>query len=212
MAPRWRFIVVLAVVLLMAAFCGARHLRADDHARPRSHGSSASSHSSGQGAQHAQPRGGSGSRHEARPPQGNRQPRTDGRRYDNRSEAERRHPQPDPGRHDYGRDGRGRDYSRYHWQGRTHYERWGHYRFPRTYDGLGLFGRYYRGYGFGPHYRLWYYGRSGWSLFYWPYAYEPLYGCGWYWVPTDRRLVTDPETGEEYWDYTDYQYRYLCFD
>lgn len=84
---------------------------------------------------------------------------------------------------------------------------------PDRYDRYHRFDhRHYRGSRFGPHHRLWYYDRSAWQLFYWPYPYEPRFGCGWYRVPTERRLVYDYYFCEEYWKYSRYRRLYLCFD
>jgi len=238
MKPRLRFIVVLFAVLALAAFCGSR-INAQDRAKPRDRGQSSSERKREAQPQDRRQRP-SGETQPSRPQREERTERNDAERrhpqsraedrrdnddrrgreadrqrdYDrNRpglSDAERRHPQPD-GRYDRGRDNR-RDWDRYHWRSWNHRNRYDRDRFPRFYFGLRLFdGRYYRGYGFGPHYRLWYYDRS-WQMFYWPYPYAPMYGCGWYWVPTDRRLVYDPYQDDEYWDYSDYRRIYVCFN
>ncbi len=118
-----------------------------------------------------------------------------------KTDAQRRQPRPNG------------NYDRYSWRkydGRSHGAR---DRFPRSYGGSRYFDRrFYRGNLFGSHDRLWYSYRNAWRLFYWPYPYAPLYGCGWYFVPTDRVLVYDPYSREEYWEYTNYERAYLCFD
>lgn len=221
MPPRKRFIIALIIVVLAAAFCGSRVVLSQDHAKPRG----------GSAPEARQPRAGRsesrGDRDQGRARQGDsraRRPqpgaRAEGDRSgersrppayrppSGRSQAERRHPQAD------GRSGRDYDnrYGRYHPRYYPRPYRYDRHRFPRYYGGLTLFfGLRYRGYPFGPHYGLWY-DRDGYlSLFYWPFAYPPR-GCGWYYVPTERIEYYDPWTGEWSYDYTDWDYVYICVD
>lgn len=100
----------------------------------------------------------------------------------------------------------------YHWRDYKNRGQHEHDRFPRHYGGPSVFGGLsYRGHPFGPHDRLWYYDEPAWRLFYWPYAYAPFYDCGWYDVPTNRRLVRDRNSDLEFWEYTDYRRIRLCF-
>jgi hypothetical protein len=219
MNPRWRFVIVLLIVIFAAAWCGSR-VRAQDHARPRSGGGQGHGQS-GQRSQpsHAQPRQHDNQRRgdtEHRQQQGTRDNRGDRAQ---RGDAQGRHPQPGYDNRGGRSDGnRGRyqgrqDNDRYNWRNYGQHQRWDRDRFPRRYYGISPFNRHYRGRGFGPHYGMWYRNQyNTWGLFYWPYAYEPLFGCGWYWVPRERQLIVDEYTGEEYWDYSDYGYLYLCFD
>ena len=102
---------------------------------------------------------------------------------------------------------RGRyDGYRYHNGGSRSY---GPRRFPRSYG----FSRFY-GYRYGdswlrPHYRYW----NGFSWFYWPWYDAPRYGCGWYWLPTHRSPVPpDGDEGEQWWEYDDWGWVYVCTD
>jgi hypothetical protein len=49
-------------------------------------------------------------------------------------------------------------------------------------------------------------------MFFWPFAHSPALGCHWYYVPTDRRLIVESYSDDEYWEYTDYRRLYICFD
>lgn len=117
-----------------------------------------------------------------------------------RREAERRHPRPEP--NDAYRGGR---YDWQHWQYDWWYPRGHFYLFPDRYPGVRWSYRY-RGFSVYPHVRLPY--EDDW--FYWPYA-NAYQGCGWYWVPTRRTRILDPEFGWVY-KYRRYRYVYVCFD
>lgn len=115
-----------------------------------------------------------------------------------RAQAERRHPQPRPNRYDayrYRDDGP-------HSRGRRF--------FPRSYGfDSWSYGYRYHGMPFRPHWRY----RAGIRWFYWPWYDSPMYGCGWYWLPTHRE--PDPvydEDGEEQWVYDEWGWVYVCVD
>ena len=184
---RW-LLVLLA--LLALALC-ATHVRAGQHAQHR--GGSSSRHSSsrsGSGGQHAQsahPKGGSGQHAVPRDPG----------RYNGQGARERQ-PRPGVGRYDAYRyrNGGSRSYSsRY---------------FPRSYGFSYFYGYRYHGMWFRPHYRYW----NGFSYFYWPWYDAPLYGCGWYWLPTHREPEPPPDgdEGEQGWGYDDWGWVYVCMD
>ena len=210
-----RFILVFIVVAIATAWCSSR-LNAEERAKPRDRDGEYTKTERNRERTNTQA---PANRDNAR----RRQPQSanDGRRdRDNngnrdrnaRTDAQRRHPRPD-GRYDHGRYDNRRDNDRYRWRNHGQRQRWDRDRFPRYYGNRHLFDhRYYRGYMFGPDYRLWYYDRNVWRMCYWAYQYAPPYGCGWYRVPLDHQLVYDPYSGEEYWEYTDYQYIYLCFN
>jgi hypothetical protein len=227
MPPRKRFIIALIIVVLAAAFCGSR-VYSQDRAKPRGQGGSQAQPDRQRGGRQPearQPRAGrsdEGSRSqdrarrddsEARRPRPGSEARRDDRRpprsvpgpsYDTR----RRHPRPDGY---YER--RYPQWDNYHWRNWNHRDRWHRGRFPRLFFGLRLFDGYsYMGRTFGPHYGLWHFHDGAWRMFYWPFAYPPMRGCGWYLVPTDRVEFYDPWSGEYYWDYTGWDYVYICFD
>ena len=241
MQRRWRFLIILIILTVAAAWCGtqvvAENAKPRDKTRERTHTErrrDSTPPKARRSEERQSQRHQSGRDSKARPerrqressdrddaPHRHPQPganvdrdkdRDRGQDIDRdrlrRRDAERRHPRPD-GRYD--RD-RHRDWDRYHWRNWNHRQRWDRDRFPRSYAGRGRFnGCRYRGWYFGPHHRLWYLDRSTWRLFYWPYPYAPRLGCGWYWVPTDRSPFSG-DRDDEYWDYTDYRYVYLCFD
>ncbi len=210
-----RLILILIAVLVVAAFCGTR-LHAAERAKPRSNGGQNSGQARPRDSQpsHAHPRQQAPPR--VQPPAHREPQHAQPRQNDGQPRNDAEHRQPRPGYRDNRGERRGDSNTgrhNYDWRNYGQRQRWDRDRFPRSYHGSGLFDRrYYRGHRFGPHYRLWYYDRFTWTMFYWPYAYEPLYGCGWYWVPTERRPIDDPYSDEEFWDYTDYQYRYICFN
>jgi len=227
MPPRKRFIVALIIVVLAAAFCSSR-VYSQDRAKPRGQGGSQAQPDRQRGGRQPearQPRAGrsdEGSRSqdrarrsdtEARRPRPGGEARRDDRRpprpapgpsYDARS----RHPRPD-GRYER----RYPQWNNYHWRNWNYRDRWHRDRFPRFYFGLGIFDGYlYLGRPFGPHYGLPYLRDHAWRFCYWPFPYPPSYGCGYYYVPTQRVEYRDPYTGETYYEYTDYDYVYLCID
>jgi len=168
--------LLLTVLALLALALCASHVRAGQHGRH--HGGN-----SGQRAQPAHPRGGSGNHAVPRDPG----------RYRQGSEARR--PQAGVGRYDR---------YRYH-NGSSRY--YGPHRFPRSY-GPRFYGSY-RGYPFYPHHRYW----NGRSWFYWPWYDRPLFGCRWYWLPGVRGPSSDlDEEGEPGWVYDGWDWVYLCID
>lgn len=235
MKLRLNWVLLLLLVALMVGWCASSAV-AQDHAKPRDRERKPRAeepkrhHEPPSTARERQPRPRQES--EARPRDDNRDRNRDrqyeGRRDDNardrdrdgyrRDDARTRHPRPRvDDRRDRNRDRRyegRRDYDRYHWNRYRNHHQWNRDRFPRLYFGIRLFDhRFYLGRPFGPHYRMWYRDRYRVQrLFYWPFYYPPELGCDWYWVPRDRILVRDPYTGEEYWEYSDYAYVYICFD
>ena len=98
MNPRWRFVIILLIVIFVAAWCGSR-LNAQERAKPRSGGGQAHGQSGNRGRQpsQAQPRqhdNRGGGEQRARPQQGTRDNRGDRGDRAQRDDAQRRHPQP----------------------------------------------------------------------------------------------------------------------
>jgi len=211
-APRARFIVALLAAFAVAAFC-ASHVHAQDRAVPRDR-------------EKKQDRNRDrGRRPEARPAPEQRQDerrdarsRTEERRRDRdhdravprdpdgRDDARDRHPRPDPDRNWQDRRYGQRDYQGI-W-GHDRHDHRDHYWFPRSYRDPWRSRYRYHGRWFDRHLRFW--NPEFRVYFYWPFADEPEYGCGWYWVPTYRTLEWTPY-GYRY-RYWGWQHVYLCFD
>ncbi len=195
MGRRTRILLIAFFVVLTALWCTGTAANAQQQGRPRS--------SDGNRERKAQPRERA---HEA-PPSNRAVPRAQSER--DRRGAQDRHPR--PGQYDR-RDDRNR-YDQYHWRNYQRPDRGRWYRFPRSYRGADWYGRTrFYGRNFGPHYRLWHYDRSSWVSFYWPYWYRPNVGCGWYWVPTNRRPADRYDYDDGDWEYSNYRLMYLCFD
>jgi len=209
MKLRLRDVLAILIVFVMVGWCTSVG-SAQDHAKPRERESKERSD---------KPRAEKREKQRQPPPSTARErqprPRHEGQEARPRDNARDRHPRPrvdnrrEPGRRYEGK----RDYDRYHWNKYRNHNRYSRDRFPRLYFGLRLFDhRYYRGYPFGPHYRMLYRDRYRvHRLFYWPFYYPPEFGCDQYWVPRDRILVVD-DNGDEYYEYFDYDYVYICFD
>lgn len=206
MKLRFHQVLLLLLAVLVGSCLIASRVSAQDRAKPRD--------------RERKPHAEQGEKRRQSPPSTARErqprPQHEGQeaRPRDRDDARDRHPRPrveerrPPDRRYEGR----RDYDRYHWNRYRSHRQWNRDRFPRWYFGLRLFDRrYYNGHPFGPHYRLWYRDRYRvQKLFYWPFYYPPELGCNWYWVPRDRILIRD--NGVDYYEYSDYDYVYICFD
>lgn len=188
MNKRWRLFVIVLIAMSVALLCGSRMNADDNKAQPRSR-------------DRAQ-------KQTERKRESQAQPRDRDQRA--REDAARRRPRPDES---YRRSREHREIDRYDWRSYERRSRLSRDRFPRFYFGVRTFDRlYYRGEVFGPHYGLWYRDDARWRMFFWPFPYGPVRGCRWYYVPTDRRLISESYSNEEYWEYTEYRRLYICFD
>ena len=205
MNRRWRLLFVLLVTVLVIGWCSSRSASAGDKAKERSDQKSGEKRQQDQAGPR---RSGDKSAHEQK--QMRERDRIQEKRERSQRGAEQRHPRfLGPPVQNPGKD----RHNRYHWNNYRDHAKPRANRFPRYYGNRDLFhNRHYRGHLFGPHYRFQYFFGGMYEFFYWPYFYEPLWGCGWYWVPYQRILVIDPDSGEQYWEYWDYRYRYICFD
>ncbi len=191
-----KFLIAALVVAFVAMFCGDSVVNGqDDRAKPRDREQKQTE------------------RKRESPPPRAREPQTQRRDRDQRAseDAARRRPRPDES---YRRSREHRDIDRYDWRNYELRFRGSRDRFPRFYFGVRTFDRLrYRGEVFGPHYGLWYrVDDHRWRMFFWPFSYGPVRGCRWYYVPTDRRLIAESYSSEEYWEYTEYRRLYICFD